>query len=116
MVVHVKHDATFDDNEYKPAAQRAHVVAPLLVPVFVMYPAPQSEHEATFDDNEYKPGVQGVHVVAPPLVPVSVIDPAPHHEHARLLPAAVPVSYVPAMQVTAVHPVARSEVHAVHVP
>ena len=116
MVAQVEHDVTYEDNEYEPAAQVVHVVAPALAPVFVTDPAPQFEHEATFDDDEYRPGVQREHVVAPPLVPVSVIDPAPHHEHARLLPAAVPVLYVPAMQVTAVHPVARSELHAVHVP
>ena len=39
MVVQFEHDATFEDNEYKPGAQREHVVAPALVPVFVMEPA-----------------------------------------------------------------------------
>ena len=39
MVVHVEHEATFDDNEYEPAAQGVHVVAPGLVPLFVMEPA-----------------------------------------------------------------------------
>ena len=81
MVAQVEHDATFEDGEYKPAAQRVHDVAPGLVPVSVMDPAPQVEHAATFDDNEYRPGAQGVHVVAPALVPVFVIDPAPHSMH-----------------------------------
>ena len=35
----VKHDATFDDAEYKPGAQGVHVVAPAFVPVFVKEPA-----------------------------------------------------------------------------
>ena len=64
MVTQVEHDATFDDNEYEPAAQRVHVAAPGLVPVSVMDPAPQVAHNATFDDAEYKPAAQGVHVVA----------------------------------------------------
>ena len=78
MVVHVEHEATFDDNEYKPAAQRVHVVAPALVPVFVIEPAGHEEHEVTFDDNEYKPGVQGEHVDVPPLVPIVAMEPGPH--------------------------------------
>jgi len=78
MVAQVEHAATFEANEYEPAEQGEHVVAPALVPVFVMEPAPQVEHAATFDDNEYRPGVQGVHVVAPGLVPVFVTEPAAH--------------------------------------
>ena len=78
MGAQVEHEATFDEAEYKPAAQGVHVVAPLLVPVFVTEPAAQVEHEATFEDNEYKPAAQGVHVVAPVLVPVFVIEPAAH--------------------------------------
>ena len=39
MVAHVEHDATLEDNEYKPGAQRAHVVAPVPAPVFVTEPA-----------------------------------------------------------------------------
>ena len=53
------------------------MVAPALVPVFVIEPAGHEEHEATFDDNEYKPGVQGEHVDAAGLVPVFVMEPAP---------------------------------------
>ena len=48
----VEHNSTFEDKEYKPAVQLMHVVAPSLVPVFVMEPAPQREHEVTFEDNE----------------------------------------------------------------
>ena len=66
----VEHEATFDDNEYKPGVHSVHDVAPALVPVFVLKPAPQVEHEATFDDKEYKPEVHSVHVDAPVLVPV----------------------------------------------
>ena len=79
MVVHVEHEATFEDNEYKPAAQGVHVVAPVLVPVFVIEPAAHEEHEVTFDDNEYKPAAQRVQVVAPALVPVFVLEPAAHN-------------------------------------
>ena len=78
MVVHVEHEATFEDNEYEPAAQRVHVDAPGLVPVFVTEPAAHEEHEVTFDDNEYKPGVQGEHVDVPPLVPIVAMEPGPH--------------------------------------
>jgi hypothetical protein len=48
----VEHEATAEDNEYKPAAHGVHFVAPSLVPVFVMDPALQVEHAATFEDNE----------------------------------------------------------------
>ena len=48
----VEHEATFDDNEYKPGVHSVHVDAPGLVPVFVMEPAAQVEHEPTFDDDE----------------------------------------------------------------
>jgi hypothetical protein len=58
MLAQVEHAATLDDDEYKPAAQAVHVVAPALVPEFVMDPALQFEHAVTFDDDEYKPGVQ----------------------------------------------------------
>ena len=78
MVVQVEQDATLEDNEYIPAAQGAHVVAPALVPVFVMDPALQVKHDATLEDNEYDPGAQGVHMVAPPPVPVFVMEPAAH--------------------------------------
>ena len=64
MVVQVEHDATLEDNEYVPAAQGVHVVAPVLVPVFVNDMAPQVKHEAT-PGFEYFPAAQGVHEVAP---------------------------------------------------
>ena len=50
METQVEHDATFDDNEYKPAAQGVHVVAPALVPVFVMEPAAHVWQEASPGD------------------------------------------------------------------
>ena len=45
MVPQVEHDATLEDNEYKPRAQEIHVVAAALVPVFVIDPAPHSMHD-----------------------------------------------------------------------
>ena len=45
MVVQFEHDATSEDNEYEPAAQGEHVVAPALVPEFVIDPAPHSMHD-----------------------------------------------------------------------
>ena len=39
MVLQVEHESTVEDNEYFPAAQGVHVVAPEFVPVFVMEPA-----------------------------------------------------------------------------
>ena len=81
MVVQLEHKATLDDNEYEPAAQGVHVVAPALVPVSVINPAPHDKHDATFEDNEYSPATHGVHVVAPALIPVFVMDPAPQVAH-----------------------------------
>ena len=80
MVVQVEHAVTFDDNEYKPAAQREHVDAPRRVPVFVTEPAAHVEHDVTFDDDEYKPAGQGEHVDAPPLVPMVAMEPGPHED------------------------------------
>jgi hypothetical protein len=42
MVLQVEHESTVEDNEYFPAAQGVHVVAPVLVPVFVNDMAPHS--------------------------------------------------------------------------
>ena len=53
IVAHVEHDATLEDNEYVPAAQGVHVVAPALVPVFVMEPAPQLWQEASPEFPKY---------------------------------------------------------------
>ena len=50
MVAHVEHEATFDDNEYKPTAQGVHVVAPVPAPVFVMEPAAHVWQEASPGD------------------------------------------------------------------
>jgi hypothetical protein len=38
----VEHEATAEDNEYKPGLQESHLIAPLLVPVFVMDPGLQT--------------------------------------------------------------------------
>ena len=72
------HAATFDAVEYLPTAHTVHVMAPALVPVFVIEPASQSEHDATFEAFEYLPAEHAVHVVAPALVPVPVLEPATH--------------------------------------
>ena len=69
-------DATFEAEEYLPAGQTVHVVAPALAPVFVMDPAAQLMQAATFEAVEYFPAVHAVQVVAPVSVPVSVMDPA----------------------------------------
>ena len=45
MGVQSEHEATFDDNEYLPAEQGMHVIAPAFDPVFVMAPAAQSGHD-----------------------------------------------------------------------
>ena len=55
------HAATFDAIEYLPTAHAVHVVAPALVPVFVMDPALQSVHEASLGSIEYVPAVHTVH-------------------------------------------------------
>ena len=57
-----------------------HVVAPVLVPVFVIEPASQSVHDGTFEAFEYLPASHAVHVVAPVEEPLSVIEPAAHSE------------------------------------
>ena len=93
---HDVHAATFDSLEYLPTAHLAHMLAPVLVPVFVIepaahcaqslasfepvvplyVPASQSVHAATLDAVEYLPTAHGVHVIAPSRVPASVIEPA----------------------------------------
>ena len=72
------HAATFDAVEYLPTAHAVQVVAPVLVPVFVIEPASQSEHDGTFEAFEYLPASHAVHVVAPVDAPLSVIEPATH--------------------------------------
>ena len=78
MVAHVEQEVTFDDNEYKPAAQGVHVVAPVPVPVFVMEPASHEVHDTAVEVNEYEPAIQGVQLVAPVTAPVFVMEPASH--------------------------------------
>jgi hypothetical protein len=92
-------DTTFEAEEYLPAGQTVHVVAPALAPVFVMDPAAQLVQAATFEAVEYFPAVHAVHVVAPVFTPVSVMDPAIQSVQAATFEA---VEYFPA-------------VHAVHV-
>jgi len=57
----VEHELTLDEDEYNPGTQRVQMVAPALVPVFVM-----------------DPGSQVTHDVAPALVPVFVTEPGSH--------------------------------------
>ena len=93
---HAVHAATFDAVEYLPTAHAVQILAPVLVPAFVIepaahalqsltsfdpvvpvyVPAAQAVHGATFDAVEYLPTAHAVHVVAPVLVPASVIEPA----------------------------------------
>ena len=69
------HWATFDAVEYLPAPHSVHVVAPVLVPVFVIEPAAQSAHDGTVEAVEYLPAGHAVQLVALALVPVFVTDP-----------------------------------------
>ena len=107
------HVPTSDAVEYLPTAHAVHMLAPALVPVFVIepaghsaqslassepvvplyLPASQSVHAATFDAVEYLPTAHAVHVVAPALVPASVIEPAAQPMHDATFDA---VEYVPA--------------------
>ena len=108
------HELTRDVVEYLPTAHCMHVVAPGLLPVFVLEPAAQSmqlpgaeepavatylpavqsEHEVTLDFVEYLPGAHCVQVVAPVSMPALVIEPASQSLHsltfdvAEYLPAA----------------------------
>jgi hypothetical protein len=72
------HAATLDAIEYFPATHSVHSVAPGLVPLSVIEPAPHGVHDATFDALEYVPAAHAVHKLAPAVTPVSVHDPAKH--------------------------------------
>ena len=72
------HAATLDAVEYLPAPHAVHVVAPLLLPVFVIDPASHAVHASTFDAVEYSPAAHATHTLAPAAVPVLVIEPATH--------------------------------------
>ena len=105
--------ATFDAVEYLPTAHPVQILAPVLVPVFVIepvahilqsltsfepvvpvyVPGAQSAHAATFDAVEYLPTAHAVHVVAPVLVPASVIEPAAQSVHVESVDF---VEYLPA--------------------
>ena len=98
---HDVHALTFDSLEYLPTAHAVQMLAPVLVPVFVIEPAAhcaqsltsfepvvplyvpgaQSVHAPTFDAVEYLPTAHAVHVVAPVPVPASVIEPAAQSVH-----------------------------------
>lgn len=90
------HDSVAELIEYLPAPHPVHELAPVLLPVFVIDPAPhalqslavsepiapmycpagQSVHADTLDDVEYFPTSQAVHSTAPLLLPSSVMEPA----------------------------------------
>ena len=106
------HAATFERIEYLPSAQAVHVVAPVLVPAFVIEPAAQVMQwfepsfpmyfaagqllqACMFERVEYLPAAHAVHVVAPAPVPLFVIDPGPQLMH-RVEPSLV--TYVAAAQ------------------
>ena len=81
------HDVAADITEYLPAPHSVHELAPALVPVLVIEPAPQSLHAATFDAVEYLPAAHAAHAVAPAAEPVSVIEPAWHGAQNDLPPS-----------------------------
>ena len=72
------HAAMSDVVEYLPTLHAVHVVAPLLLPVSVIDPAPHVMHASTFEAVEYSPAAHAMHERAPAAVPVSVIEPATH--------------------------------------
>ena len=120
---HDVHALTFDSLEYLPTAHAVQMLAPVLVPVFVIEPAAhcaqsltsfepvvplyvpgaQSVHAATFDAVEYLPTAHAVHVVAPVPVPTSVIEPAAQSVHVESVDF---FEYLPAAQ--ALHAVAAA--------
>ena len=53
------------DAEYWPAAHAVHVVAPVVLPVFVTEPGAHGVHDATSDALEYSPAAHAVHEDAP---------------------------------------------------
>ena len=74
------HAPTFDFVEYFPAEHLVHVVAPVLVPLFVIEPAPHAI-QPVVELVEYRPAKHGVHASAPGVVPVLVIEPGEHSWH-----------------------------------
>ena len=62
--------------EYFPATHSVHSVAPELLPLLAIEPAPHAVHDATFDAFEYLPAAHAIHELAPTAVPMSVRDPA----------------------------------------
>ena len=110
---HDVHALTLDSLEYLPTAHAVQMLAPVLVPVFVIEPAAhcaqslasfepvvplyvpgtQSTHAATIDAVEYLPTAHAVHVVAPVPVPASVIEPAAQSVHVESVEF---VEYLPA--------------------
>jgi hypothetical protein len=114
------HVATLDAVEYLPTAHTVQMLAPMLMPVFVIEPAAHvaqslanaapivstyvpaaqpMQDVARFDAVEYCPMAQAVQVVAPVPAPLSVIEPDTQAVHSSTSDA---VEYLPAA-------------HAVHV-
>ena len=112
------HAATFDAVEYLPTAHLVQMLAPALVPVFVIEPsghtaqalasfepvtstyrpAAQLVHAPTFDAVEYLPPAHAVHELAPGNDPVFVIEHAVPSIHDATFDL---VEYLPALH--AVH-------------
>ena len=69
------HASIFDSLEYLPTAHAVQMLAPVLVPVFVIEPALQARHDEALEFVEYCPAAQGMHAAAFAAAPVSVIDP-----------------------------------------
>ena len=57
--------ASTADAEYWPAAHAVHVVAPVVLPVFVIQPASHSAHDESVDALDHSPAAQALHFVAP---------------------------------------------------
>ena len=64
--------------EYLPTAHAAQMLAPALLPVFVIEPASHAAQATSVEFTEYVPAAHAIHELAPALVPMLVRDPAKH--------------------------------------
>jgi hypothetical protein len=64
--------------EYWPTLHSPHVLAPVLLPVFVIEPAAHLLHFFSAELLEYWPAAHASHTFAPTAGPVSVMEPAWH--------------------------------------
>ena len=79
------HASTVETVEYLPVRHFVQMLAPTLVPVFVIEPARHLVHDVSVDAAEYWPAAHAVHAFAPAAAPVFVIDPGAHREQKDLL-------------------------------